>query len=79
MPLQARSVSLGLGMFGPRRVVCILALALACTTVEPDDTRPDVTTPAEWSGRLEGGLTSAAPDPESWGGAQLGWVWQALT
>jgi NodT family efflux transporter outer membrane factor (OMF) lipoprotein len=43
----------------------ILLLATACASVGPDYSRPDVRTPAGWSGQLEGGLTAAELDPAS--------------
>ena len=42
-----------------------LLLATSCLSVGPDYSRPEIPTPAQWSGQLEGGLTAAELDPAS--------------
>ena len=65
MPPQARSIRSQSNCIRFSQFVCILALAAACTAVGPDYTRPEFTTPAKWSGRLQGGLTPSELDPAS--------------
>ncbi len=65
MPPQARSIRFQSNCIRFPRFVCILALAAACAAVGPDYTRPEFTTPAKWSGRLQGGLTPSELDPAS--------------
>lgn len=65
MPPQARSIRFLSNCIRFSRFVCILALAAACAAVGPDYTRPEFTTPAKWSGRLQGGLTPSELDPAS--------------
>ena len=65
MPPQARSIRFQSNCIRFSQFVCILALAAACAAVGPDYTRPEFTTPAKWSGRLQGGLTPSELDPAS--------------
>ena len=48
-----------------RSFALLVAVCGGCATVGPDYAPPDVATPGEWAGRLEGGLTPTELDPRT--------------